>query len=142
LRYVAEARNRSLAVAFGRLRFAKVASTHVLVELKVDEFHHEHIGQLNTYVTWYRKHMMTANDNPPVGILLCTEKDHPLVEYATASMDNRLLVSKYAVELPSTAKLVKSCSGSIGKSRGRRRLAGARVTERPLSLIHLTDWLN
>ena len=61
---------------------------------------HEHLGQRNTYVTWYRKHMTTKGDNPPVGPLLCTRKDHALVEYATARMDNRLFVSKYQLELP------------------------------------------
>lgn len=87
--------------------YHRILKCHVLVELKVDEFKHEHLGQLNTYVTWYRKHMMTADDNPPVGLLLCTEKDHALVEYATASVDSQLFVSKYAVELPSKAELEK-----------------------------------
>lgn len=87
--------------------YHRILKCHVLVELKVDEFRHEHIGQLNTYVTWCRKQMMAAGDNPPVGILLCTEKDHALVEYATASMDNQLFVSKHAVELPSKADLMK-----------------------------------
>jgi hypothetical protein len=44
--------------------------------------------------------MMTDGDNPPVGILLCTHKDHALVEYALAGMDNHLFVSKYQLELP------------------------------------------
>lgn len=87
--------------------YHRILKCHVLVELKVDEFKHEHLGQLNTYVTWYRKHMMSAGDNPPVGLLLCTDKDHALVEYATASVDNQLFVSKYAVELPSKAELEK-----------------------------------
>lgn len=43
---------------------------------------------------------MTDGDNLPVGILLCTQKDHPLVEYALAGMDNQLFVSKYQLELP------------------------------------------
>ena len=73
---------------------------HVLVELKVDSFTHENLGQLNTYVNWFRKNMMSDGDNPPVGILLCTQKDHALVEYALAGMDNRLFVSKYQLELP------------------------------------------
>jgi hypothetical protein len=42
-----------------------------------------------------------------VGLLLCTGKDHALVRYATASMDNRLFVSKYAVELPTKEELEK-----------------------------------
>jgi predicted nuclease of restriction endonuclease-like (RecB) superfamily len=87
--------------------YHRILKCHVLVELKIDEFKHEHLGQLNTYVTWYRKHMMSAGDNPPVGLLLCTDKDHALVEYATASVDNQLFVSKYAVELPSKAELEK-----------------------------------
>ena len=60
----------------------------------------QHLGQLNTYISWYKKNIMTDGDNPPVGILLCTQKDHPLVEYALAGMDNQLFVSKYQLELP------------------------------------------
>jgi len=80
--------------------YHRVLKCHVLVELKVDEFTHGYIGQLNTYVTWYKKNEMTEGDNPPVGILLCTGKDHTLVEYALAGMDNHLFVSKYQLELP------------------------------------------
>jgi hypothetical protein len=43
----------------------------VLVELKIEAFTHENLGQLNTYVSWYRKHMKAEADNLPVGILLC-----------------------------------------------------------------------
>ncbi|MBV5300098.1 MAG: DUF1016 family protein [Rhodoferax sp.] len=50
-------------------------------------------------------HMMTEGDNPPVGLLLCTGKDQALVQYATASIDNRLFVSKYEVALPSRQAL-------------------------------------
>ena len=77
-----------------------ILKCQVLVELKVASFSHESIGQLNTYVSWYRKHMMTEGDNPPVGILLCTQKDHALMEYALAGIDNGLFVSKYLLELP------------------------------------------
>ena len=72
----------------------------VAIELKLEKFSHENLGQLNTYVNWYRRHMMTEGDNPPVGILLCTDKNHALVEYALAGMDNQLFVSKYLLELP------------------------------------------
>ncbi len=80
--------------------YHRVLKCHVLVELKAAAFNHENIGQLNTYVSWYRKNMMTEGDNPPVGILLCTQKDHALVEYALAGIDNGLFVSKYLLELP------------------------------------------
>lgn len=80
--------------------YHRILKCHVLVELKLQEFGHENIGQLNTYVSWYRKNMMAEGDNPPVGILLCTKKDQALVEYARAGMDNQLFVSKYQLELP------------------------------------------
>jgi predicted nuclease of restriction endonuclease-like (RecB) superfamily len=80
--------------------YHRVLKCHVLVELKLDEFSHENIGQLNTYVSWYKKNMMTKGDNPPIGILLCTQRDSTLVEYALAGMDNGLFVSKYQLELP------------------------------------------
>ena len=80
--------------------YHRVLKCHVLVELKLEDFSHENIGQLNTYVSWYKKNMMIEGDNPPIGILLCTQKDHVLVEYAIAGMDNNLFVSKYQLELP------------------------------------------
>lgn len=81
--------------------YHRILKCHVLVELKLEAFSHEAAGQLNTYVTWYARHMMSDGDNPPVGILLCTQKDHALVDYALAGMDNQLFVSRYQLELPS-----------------------------------------
>lgn len=80
--------------------YHRILKCHVLVELKLGRFNHENLGQLNTYVSWYRRNMMTEGDNPPVGILLCTDNNHALVEYALAGMDNQLFVSKYQLELP------------------------------------------
>ena len=80
--------------------YHRILKCHVLVELKLAEFNHENIGQLNTYVSWYRQKMMVTGDNPPVGILLCTHKSASLAEFALAGMDNQLFVSKYQLELP------------------------------------------
>ena len=80
--------------------YHRLLKCHVLIELKVGGFSHEHLGQLNTYLNWFRAHETAADDNPPVGILLCTEKNHALVEYALAGMDNHLFVSKYQLALP------------------------------------------
>ncbi len=85
--------------------YHRILKCHVLVELKVDQFRHEHLGQLNTYVTWYQRNMMSEGDQPPVGILLCTRKDHVLVEYALAGLDNKLFVSRYQLELPDKHRL-------------------------------------
>lgn len=80
--------------------YHRILKCHMLVELKLEGFSQENIGQLNTYVSWYKKNMMSEGDNPPIGVLLCTDKNHALVEYALAGMDNQLFVSKYMLELP------------------------------------------
>jgi len=85
--------------------YHRILKCHVLVELKIEAFTHENLGQLNTYVSWYRKNVTSAGDNPPVGILLCTQKDHALVEYALSGMDSGLFVSKYLLELPSKEEM-------------------------------------
>lgn len=95
--------------------YHRILKCHVLIELKADDFKHEHLGQLNTYVSWYRKHEMTERDNPPIGILLCTKKNHALVEYALAGIDNRLFVSKYQLELPKKEEIKKFIEKQIAR---------------------------
>lgn len=78
---------------------------HLLIDLKVRAFRHTDAGQMNFYLNWFKANMADKNDNPPVGILLCSNKDHTEVEYATAGMDNKLFVSRYLTALPSVAQL-------------------------------------
>ena len=93
--------------------YHRILKCHVLIELKVSAFTHEHLGQLNTYVSWYKRNIMTKADNPPIGMLLCTHKDHALVEYALADLPNRLFVSKYQLELPSREQLQQFLNAQI-----------------------------
>jgi len=87
---------------------------HVLIELKVESFNHANAGQLNTYVNYYRKHEMAEGDNPPIGLLLCTDKDHALVEYALGGMDENLFVSAYKVALPEPEELEAFLRSQVG----------------------------
>ena len=95
--------------------YNRVLKCHVLVELKVGEFAYEHIGQLKTYVNYYRKEVMLQGDNPPIGILLVTNKDNALVEYAMADNDKDIFVSKYLLELPTKEQLIKFINQETSK---------------------------
>lgn len=101
--------------------YHRILKCHVLVELKLDAFSHENIGQLNTYVSWYKKNMMSEGDNPPVGILLCTKRDHALVEYALAGLDNGLFVSKYQLELPKKEEIQRFIMETFQETVGERK---------------------
>jgi hypothetical protein len=75
------------------------------VELKTEKAKHEHIGQLKVYLQHYKKAVIAPDDNPPVGILLVTDKNETLVEYAISEADKELFVSKYSLQLPTKQQL-------------------------------------
>lgn len=85
--------------------YNRLLHCNVIIELKNDEFKHGDLGQLNAYVGYYKKHEMIEGDNPPVGILLCTDKGNEIVEYALSGMDNQLFVSTYMLHLLDKKKL-------------------------------------
>jgi predicted nuclease of restriction endonuclease-like (RecB) superfamily len=80
--------------------YHRILKCHVLVELKTEKANHEHIGQLKTYLNYFKKNVVLPGDNPPVGILLVTEQNKTLVEYAIADSDKDIFVSKYLLQLP------------------------------------------
>lgn len=97
---------------------------HLLIDLKVRAFRHTDAGQMNFYLNWFKANMADKGDNPPVGILLCSDKDHTEVEFATAGMDNRLFVSRYLTALPSAEQLkalVETDRAQLEMPRSKRR---------------------
>ncbi|HJC93228.1 MAG TPA: DUF1016 family protein [Candidatus Phocaeicola excrementigallinarum] len=87
--------------------YHRILKCHVIVELKIDKFRHEYASQLNLYLNYFKAEVMQPDDNPPVGILLCTEKGDTMVKYATAGLDPNIFVQKYMIELPSEEDIKK-----------------------------------
>lgn len=80
--------------------YHRILKCHVLIELKIESFNHYNAGQLNTYINYYNKEIKLETDNPTIGILLVTNQNKALVEYATAGMEENLFVRNYLVQLP------------------------------------------
>lgn len=102
--------------------YHRILKCHVLVELKNDAFRHEHLGQLNAYVSYYKQHEMTSGDQPPIGILLCTQKNHDMVQFALADMNNSLFVSSYQLQLPQQGEIeafLRKAMAELGVEAGR-----------------------
>lgn len=78
---------------------------HVLLDLKIRAFSHADAGQMNFYLNYFKKNMMAPGDQPPVGIVLCSDKDETKVEYVTAGLSQKIFVSRYLVALPSVEQL-------------------------------------
>jgi len=87
--------------------YHRLLKCHILIELKVDKFKHEHLSQLNSYVGYYNDQVKQMDDSATIGILLCTEKGNKMVEYALAGMEEKLFVSKYLVQLPQKEQLIQ-----------------------------------
>ena len=92
--------------------YHRILKCHVIVELKIDKFRHEYASQLNMYLNYFKAEVMQPDDNPPIGILLCTEKGDTLVKYATAGLDPNIFVQKYMIELPSEEEIKKFITSS------------------------------
>ena len=77
----------------------------VLIDLKRGDLTHQDIGQMQMYVNYYTRELMESGDNPPVGIILSTDKSDTLVRY-TLPLDNKqIYASKYMLYLPKEDEL-------------------------------------
>ena len=85
--------------------YHRILKCHILLDLKIGDFDHADAGQMNVYLNYYKENEMTANDNPPIGIILCSQKDNALVHYATGGLSKEIFVSKYKLQLPSEEEL-------------------------------------
>jgi predicted nuclease of restriction endonuclease-like (RecB) superfamily len=85
--------------------YHRLLRCHVLIDLKIGKFDHADAGQMNMYLNYYRENEMTDGDNPPVGIILCAQKNDALVHYATGGLSQQVFVSKYLVNLPKEEEL-------------------------------------
>ena len=81
--------------------YHRILKCHVIVDLKIDRFRHEYASQLNLYLNYYKHEVMQHDDNPPIGILLCTDYGETTVKYAIEGLSQNLFVSKYKLQLPS-----------------------------------------
>lgn len=87
--------------------YHRILKCHILIDIKTRKFRHTDAGQMNFYLNYYRDNEISKGDNPPVGILLCTDKNSSTVKYATGSLDNHLFVSRYQIQLPTAKELEK-----------------------------------
>ena len=85
--------------------YHRILKAHILLEVKISPFDHAHVSQLYSYLNYYKAEVMEPDDNPPIGILLVTDKNDALVQYATAGLDEQIFVSKYKLQLPTEQQL-------------------------------------
>ena len=93
--------------------YHRILKCHILIDLKIREFSYADVGQMNFYLNYYKNEISQITDNPPIGLILCANKNETKVEYATAGLDQQLFVSKYKINLPSVEEIEALISDEI-----------------------------
>ena len=86
--------------------YNKILRAYVLIELKTKKLTPEAAGQLNMYLNYYAAEVNDPDDNPPIGIILCTEKDSIAAVYALGGLSNNLFASRYVLYMPDKEQLI------------------------------------
>ena len=86
--------------------YNKPLRSYVLIELKTTKLMPEAAGQLNMYLNYYENEVNEEDDNKPIGIILCTDKDALTAEYALGGLSNNMFASKYTYYIPDKEKLI------------------------------------
>ena len=86
--------------------YNKILRAYVLIELKTKKLTPEAAGQHNMYLNYYAAEVNDPDDNPPIGIILCTEKDSIAAEYALGGLSNNIFASRYVLYMPDKEQLI------------------------------------
>lgn len=101
----------------------------VIIDLKLGEFTHADAGQMHLYLNYAREQWMRSGENPPVGLILCAQKDESVVRYALEGLPNKVLAAEYRMTLPDEELLAaeldrtrKIIEGYASRKRKRRQI--------------------
>ena len=95
--------------------YNKILRCYILIELKTTKLNIADGGQLNTYLNYYKTEVNDETDNPPIGIILCAEKDEITAEYILGGFENNVFASKYVTILPNKEKLIEEVENVMKK---------------------------
>lgn len=95
--------------------YNKILRAYVLIELKTTKLTPEAAGQINMYLNYYANEVNDPDDNPPIGIILCTDKDSITAEYALGGLSNNIFASRYVLYMPNREQLIRQVEAVLEK---------------------------
>ena len=87
--------------------YHRILKRHVIIELKANRLNYADAAQLHMYLAYYRKNIMQPDDNPPIGILLCSAVGREMAEYSLLDLDESVFISKYQLNVPSKERMTE-----------------------------------
>ena len=87
--------------------YHRILKRHVIIELKARRLDYTDTAQLRMYLAYFQKNIMQSDDNPPIGILMCTEVGQEMAEYTLMDIDEDVFISKYELQIPSKERMAE-----------------------------------
>jgi predicted nuclease of restriction endonuclease-like (RecB) superfamily len=106
--------------------YNRLTRSHVLLDLKVGKLTHQDLGQMQMYVNYYERERTAPGENPPIGVILCADKDDAVVRYTLPEGDRRIFASRYKLHLPTEAELARELTAERRALEAARRLPAPR----------------
>lgn len=88
--------------------YNRLAKCFVIIDLKIGKVTHQDIGQMQMYVNYYDREERKADENPSIGILLCTDKNETVVKYTLPKNNESIFASEYKLHLPTEEELIEA----------------------------------
>lgn len=95
----------------------------IIIDLKLGKFSHADSGQMHMYLNYVRQHWTLKDENPPIGLILCAEKDNALAHYALEGLPNKVMAAEYKTTLPDEKILVDELERTSKLLRERKLLS-------------------
>ena len=102
--------------------YNKILRSYVLIELKTIKLMPEAVGQLNMYLNYYTAEINDENDNPPIGLILCTDKGNVDMQYALGGLSNNIFASKYVTYMPDKEQLIAQVEAVLSSNDNKNEL--------------------
>jgi predicted nuclease of restriction endonuclease-like (RecB) superfamily len=95
----------------------------VIIDLKIGRFTHADAGQMHLYLNYAQDNWVQEGENPPVGLILCAQKDEALARYALERLPNKVMASEYRTALPDEKDLAAEIKRTQALLQERKRIA-------------------
>ena len=106
-----------------------ILKCYVILDIKVRKLKHADLGQMQFYVNYFDQEIKSQNDNPTIGIVLCTEKNDAMVKYTVGDKAQRIFTSKYQFHLPTEEELVEEIKKEVKEISSSKKFDSTRRSE-------------
>jgi len=90
-----------------------VLKCYIVIDIKTEKLSHADLGQIQLYVNYFDQEVKNSDDNPTIGLVLCTKKSDKMVKYFLGNEKKQIFASQYKLHLPTEDELEQELKREI-----------------------------